>query len=109
MSRLARIGAKLRFHRPELFTPPVYRKKGHSAVDEVELTNHNVRVAARAYARLHPHPSATIMFTAARSSERRVPDFAEVHFYVRHPKSEIANKIYARLPQANLEAGRQGQ
>jgi aminobenzoyl-glutamate utilization protein B len=37
------------------------------------------------------------VITAGGGAPNVVPDFAEVYFYVRHPKAEVASKIYARL------------
>ena len=93
VSCLARIGVKFRFHGLSAHAAGA-PEKGRSALDAVELTNHAselLREHTPDFTRIHH------IITAGGGAPNVVPDFAEVYFYVRHPKSEIANKIYARL------------
>jgi aminobenzoyl-glutamate utilization protein B len=92
-SCLARIGVKFRFHGQSAHAAGA-PDKGRSALDAVELTNHAselLREHTPDFTRIHH------VITAGGGAPNVVPDFAEVYFYVRHPKAEVANKIYARL------------
>jgi aminobenzoyl-glutamate utilization protein B len=92
-SCLARIGVKFRFHGLSAHAAGA-PDKGRSALDAVELTNHAselLREHTPDFTRIHH------VITAGGGAPNVVPDFAEVYFYVRHPKAEVASKIYARL------------
>ncbi len=92
-SCLARIGVKFRFYGLSSHAAGA-PEKGRSALDAVELTNHAselLREHTPDFTRIHH------VITAGGGAPNVVPDFAEVYFYVRHPSSETANKIYARL------------
>jgi aminobenzoyl-glutamate utilization protein B len=93
VSCLARIGVKFRFHGRSSHAAGA-PEKGNSALDAVELTNHAselLREHTPDFTRIHH------VITAGGGAPNVVPDFAEVYFYVRHPSSETANKVYARL------------
>ncbi len=90
---LARAAAKFRFYgraahagaSPEL---------GRSALDAVELTNHAAQLL-----REHTPDMTRIhhVITAGGGAPNIVPEFAEVFYYVRHPKSEVVRTLYERL------------
>ncbi|WP_010582025.1 amidohydrolase [Schlesneria paludicola] len=92
-SCLARAAVKFRFHglsahaagSPEL---------GRSALDAIELTCH-----ASELMREHTPDLTRIhhVITSGGGAPNVVPDFAEVFFYVRHPKAEIVRELYPRL------------
>lgn len=68
--------------------------QGRSALDAVELTCHAaelMREHTPDFTRIHH------VITGGGGAPNVVPDFAEVFFYVRHPKSEIVNELYPRL------------
>lgn len=89
----ARIAAKFRFHgiSAHASTGP---DKGRSALDAVELTNHAselLREHTPDFTRIHH------VITDGGGAPNVVPDFAEVFFYIRHPKAEVARQLYPRL------------
>ena len=99
-SSLARIAVKFRFHgtsshaagAPEL---------GRSALDAIELTNHAaelLREHTPDFTRIHH------VVTAGGSAPNVVPDFGEVFYYVRHPRSAVVQRLYPRLLKC-AEAG----
>jgi aminobenzoyl-glutamate utilization protein B len=93
VSCLARVGVKFRFHGQSAHAASA-PDKGRSALDAVELTNHAselLREHTPDFTRIHH------IITAGGGAPNVVPDFAEVYFYVRHPKAEMVSKIYARL------------
>ena len=92
-SSQARIAAKFRFHgtsshaagAPEL---------GRSALDAIELTNHAaelLREHTPDFTRIHH------VVTAGGSAPNVVPDFGEVFYYIRHPRSQVLQTLYPRL------------
>ncbi len=92
-STLARNAVKFRFHgkaahaagAPEL---------GRSALDAVELTNFAAQLLREhtpAGTRIHH------VITAGGGAPNVVPEFAEVYYYIRHPKSDVVRDLYARL------------
>jgi aminobenzoyl-glutamate utilization protein B len=92
-SSMARIAAKFRFHgkaahaagSPEL---------GRSALDAVELTNHAAQLLREHtpdFTRIHH------VITAGGDAPNVVPEFAEVYYYVRHPKADVVRSVYRRL------------
>ena len=92
-SSLARNAVKFRFHgkaahaagAPEL---------GRSALDAVELTNFAAQLL-----REHTPDDTRIhhVITAGGSAPNVVPEFAEVYYYIRHPKANVVRDLYARL------------
>ncbi len=92
-SCLARIAAKFRF-RGMAAHASGSPEKGRSALAAVELTNHAVQLLREHtpdFTRIH------YIITAGGDAPNVVPDFAEVYYYVRHPNSETAGKIYQRV------------
>lgn len=92
-STLARMAVKFRFHgkaahaagSPEL---------GRSALDAVELTNHAAQLLREHtpdFTRIHH------VITAGGGAPNVVPNFAEVYYYIRHPKGDVVRKLYDRL------------
>ena len=92
-STLARIAVKFRFHGTSAHAAGA-PEQGRSALDAVELTNHATQLL-----REHTPDQTRIhhVITAGGSAPNVVPDFAEVYYYVRHPKSEIVAPLYERL------------
>jgi aminobenzoyl-glutamate utilization protein B len=93
-SCLARIAAKFRFHGKASHAAGS-PEKGRSALDAVEITNHAVQL-------LREHvPETTrihhVITDGGGGAPNVVPEFAEVYFYVRHPKAETVAKLYPRL------------
>jgi aminobenzoyl-glutamate utilization protein B len=92
-SSLARMAVKFRFHGKSAHAAGA-PDQGRSALDAVELTNHAAEL-------LREHvPDATRIhhvITFGGGAPNVVPDFAEVYYYVRHPKSEVVRDVYRRL------------
>jgi aminobenzoyl-glutamate utilization protein B len=92
-SSLARMAVKFRFHGKSAHAAGA-PDQGRSALDAVELTNH-------AADKLREHvPDATrihYVITHGGGAPNVVPDFAEVYYYVRHPRSEVVRDVYRRL------------
>jgi len=99
-SCLARIAAKFRFHGTSAHAAQS-PEQGRSSLDAVELTNYGaelLREHTPDFTRIHH------IITAGGGAPNVVPDFAEVFYYVRHPKSEVVRKLYPRLRKC-AEAG----
>jgi aminobenzoyl-glutamate utilization protein B len=92
-SSLARIAVKFRFHGVAAHAAGA-PEQGRSALDAVELTNHAAELL-----REHTPEDTRIhhVVTAGGEAPNVVPAFAEVYYYVRHPKSEVLKGLYARL------------
>ena len=92
-SSLARIAVKFRFHGKSAHAAGA-PDQGRSALDAVELTNHAAQLL-----REHTPDSTRIhhVVTAGGLAPNVVPDFAEVYYYVRHPKGEVVRDLYRRL------------
>jgi aminobenzoyl-glutamate utilization protein B len=92
-SCLSRMAVKFRFHGRSAHASGS-PEKGRSALDAVELTNHAAELL-----REHTPDLTRIhhVITHGGDAPNVVPDFAEVYFYVRHPSSEIVEKLYPRL------------
>ena len=92
-SSLARMAVKFRFHGKSAHAAGG-PDQGRSALDAVELTNHAAEL-------LREHvPDLTRIhhvITYGGGAPNVVPDFAEVYYYVRHPKSEVVRDVYRRL------------
>ena len=95
-----RIAAKFRF-RGAAAHAAASPEQGRSALDAVELTCH-----ASELLREHTPDLTRIhhVITGGGGATNVVPEFAEVYFYVRHPQSEVAKSVYARLLKC-AEAG----
>ncbi|MBW8839635.1 MAG: peptidase dimerization domain-containing protein, partial [Gemmatimonadetes bacterium] len=92
-SCLARIAVKFRFHGTASHAAGS-PEKGRSALDALELTAHAtelLREHCPDFTRIHH------TITSGGGAPNVVPEFAEGFFYVRHPKSEIVQKLYPRL------------
>jgi aminobenzoyl-glutamate utilization protein B len=90
---LARIAVKFRFHGTSAHAAGS-PEEGRSALDAVELTNHAAQLLREhtpEYTRIHH------VITHGGSAPNVVPDFAEVYYYVRHPRSEVVRRLYERL------------
>ena len=79
-------------------------EKGRSALDAVEAMNFMVNMM-----REHVPQETRIHYviTNGGKAPNVVPDFAEVYYYVRHPKKDIVMKIFDRVVKA-AEAGALG-
>jgi len=90
---LARIAVKFRFQGTAAHAAGA-PEKGRSALDALLLTMHAVEL-------LREHtPDGTRLhhtITSGGGAANVVPAFAEGFFYVRHPKSEVVQKLYPRL------------
>lgn len=90
---LSRIAVKFRFHGTSAHASGS-PEKGRSALAAVELTNHAAQLMREFtpdFTRIHH------TITDGGGAPNVVPDFAEVFYYIRHPKSEIVAKLYPRL------------
>jgi aminobenzoyl-glutamate utilization protein B len=90
---MARIGAKFRFHGQAAHAAGA-PERGRSALDAIALTTHAaelLREHTPDFTRIHH------VITDGGGAPNVVPDFAEVFFYIRHPKSEVVSKLYPRL------------
>ena len=92
-SSLARNAVKFRFHGKSAHAAGA-PEQGRSALDAVELTNHAAQLL-----REHTPEGTRIhhVITSGGSAPNVVPNFAEVYYYVRHPKSEVVRDLYRRL------------
>ena len=85
VSSQARIAVKFRFHGTSSHAAAA-PEAGRSALDAVELTNHAaelLREHTPDFTRIHH------VITAGGEAPNVVPDFAEVFYYIRHPKAEV--------------------
>ncbi len=92
-SCLARIAVKFRFHGSSAHASGA-PDKARSALDAVELTNHAAQLLREHtpdFTRIHH------VITDGGAAPNVVPDFAEVYYYIRHPKSDVVSKLYPRL------------
>ena len=92
-SSLARIAVKFRFHGVSAHAAGA-PEQGRSALDAVELTNHATQLM-----REHTPEGTRIhhVITSGGDAPNVVPNFAEVYYYVRHPRSEVVRGLYERL------------
>jgi aminobenzoyl-glutamate utilization protein B len=92
-SCLARVAAKFRFQGRSAHAAGA-PEQGRSALDAVELTCH-----ASELLREHTPDLTRIhhVITGGGGAPNVVPDFAEVFFYIRHPKAEVVRELYPRL------------
>ncbi len=92
-SSLARMAVKFRFHGKAAHAAGS-PEQGRSALDGVELTNHAaelLREHTPDFTRIHH------VITAGGNAPNVVPDFAEVYYYIRHPKGLVVKPLYERL------------
>jgi aminobenzoyl-glutamate utilization protein B len=92
-SSMARMAVKFRFHGKSAHAAGS-PDQGRSALDAVELTNHAAQLLREHtpdFTRIHH------VITAGGNAPNVVPDFAEVYYYVRHPKSAVVRSLYRRL------------
>jgi aminobenzoyl-glutamate utilization protein B len=90
---LARLAVKLRFHGTSAHAAAA-PEQGRSALEAVALTNHAVallREHTPDFTRIHH------VITDGGSAPNVVPDFAEVYYYVRHPRADVVRTLYPRL------------
>ena len=92
-SSLARMAVKFRFRGKSAHAAGA-PEQGRSALDAVELTNHATQLL-----REHTPEMTRIhhVITAGGGAPNVVPDFAEVYYYIRHPRSEVVRDLYRRL------------
>jgi aminobenzoyl-glutamate utilization protein B len=99
----ARIAVKFRFHGTSSHAAAA-PEAGRSALDAIELTNHAaelLREHTPDFTRIHH------VVTAGGNAPNVVPDFGEVFYYIRHPKSPVLQTLYPRLLKC-AEAGALG-
>ena len=92
-SSLARMAVKFRFQGKSAHAAGA-PEQGRSALDAVTLTTHAaelLREHTPDFTRIHH------VITAGGGAPNVVPDFAEVYFYIRHPKGSIVGPLYRRL------------
>jgi aminobenzoyl-glutamate utilization protein B len=92
-SCLARVAAKFRFRGTSAHAAGA-PEQGRSALDAVELTNHAaelLREHTPDFTRIHH------VITAGGGAPNVVPDFAEVFYYVRNPRSDVVRQLFPRL------------
>ena len=102
-SCLARVAVKFRFHGTSAHAAQS-PEQGRSALDAVELTSFAaelMREHTPDFTRIHH------VITAGGGAPNVVPDFAEVFYYIRHPKSQVVRTLYPRLVKC-AEAGALG-
>jgi aminobenzoyl-glutamate utilization protein B len=90
---LARMAVKFRF-RGKAAHAAGAPEQGRSALDAVELTNHAAQLLREHtpdFTRIHH------VITAGGGAPNVVPAFAEVYYYVRHPKADVVRGVYKRL------------
>lgn len=92
-STLARMAVKFRFYGKSAHAAGA-PEQGRSALDAVELTNYAAELL-----REHVPDGTRIhhVITHGGGAPNVVPDFAEVYYYVRHPKSDVVSEVYQRL------------
>lgn len=92
-STLSRIAVKFRFHGKSAHAAGA-PEQGRSSLDAVELTNHAAQLL-----REHTPDGTRIhhVITAGGAAPNVVPDFAEVYYYIRHPKHVVVRSLYQRL------------
>lgn len=92
-SSLARMAVKFRF-RGQAAHAAGAPEQGRSALDAVELTNHAAQLLREHtpdFTRIHH------VITSGGEAPNVVPAFAEVYYYIRHPKADVLRPLYSRL------------
>jgi aminobenzoyl-glutamate utilization protein B len=95
-SALANKSAKFRFHGISAHAA-ASPERGRSALDAVEAMNNMVNMM-----REHIPQETRIHYviTSGGKAPNVVPDFAEVYYYVRHPKKDEVKEIFERVSKA---------
>ena len=95
-SALANMSAKFRFHGLSAHAS-ASPEKGRSALDAIEAMDYMVNMM-----REHIPQETRIHYviTDGGKAPNVVPDFAEVYYYVRHPKRETVKEIFSRVVKA---------
>ncbi|MDF7814884.1 amidohydrolase [Hymenobacter sp. YC55] len=93
---LANSSAKFRFHGISAHAA-MAPERGRSALDAVEAMNHMVNLM-----REHIPQETRIHYviTSGGKAPNVVPDYAEVYYYVRHPKKDDVKQIFERVVKA---------
>ncbi|OON66868.1 amidohydrolase [Hymenobacter sp. CRA2] len=93
---LANTSAKFRFHGVSAHAA-MSPERGRSALDAVEAMNHMVNMM-----REHVPQETRIHYviTGGGKAPNVVPDFAEVYYYVRHPRKDEVKAIFERVVKA---------
>ncbi|WP_375438222.1 amidohydrolase [uncultured Hymenobacter sp.] len=93
---LANSSAKFRFHGISAHAA-MAPERGRSALDAVEAMNHMVNLM-----REHVPQETRIHYviTSGGKAPNVVPDYAEVYYYVRHPKKDDVKQIFERVVKA---------
>lgn len=93
---LANKSAKFRFYGTSAHAAGA-PDKGRSSLDAVEAMNHMVNMM-----REHVPSTSRIHYviTSGGKAPNVVPDFAEVYYYVRHPKRDVVLDIFDRITKA---------
>ncbi len=96
MSALANKSAKFRFHGLSAHAAAA-PEKGRSSLDAVESMNYMVNMM-----REHVPQETRIHYviTSGGKAPNVIPDFAEVYYYVRHPKRETVVHVFDRVVNA---------
>jgi aminobenzoyl-glutamate utilization protein B len=95
-SALANKSAKFRFRGVSAHAA-ASPERGRSALDGVEAMNHMVNMM-----REHIPQETRIHYviTSGGKAPNVIPDYAEVYYYVRHPKKEVVESIFNRVVNA---------
>lgn len=95
-SALANISAKFRFHGISAHAS-ASPERGRSALDGVEAMDNMVNMM-----REHIPQETRIHYviTSGGKAPNVIPDYAEVYYYVRHPKKDQAQSIFSRVVNA---------
>lgn len=95
-SSLAMISVKFRFRGISAHAAGA-PEQGRSALDGVEAMNHMVNLM-----REHVPQETRIHYiiTKGGKAPNVVPDFAEVYYYIRHPKRTVVQAVFARILDA---------
>lgn len=95
-SSLANKSAKFRFRGVSAHAAGA-PERGRSALDGVEAMNHMVNMM-----REHVPQETRIHYviTSGGSAPNVIPDYAEVYYYVRHPKAEVVQQLFDRVVKA---------
>jgi aminobenzoyl-glutamate utilization protein B len=96
-SSLANISAKFRFKGIAAHAAAA-PERGRSALDGVEAMNYMVNMM-----REHVPSDARIHYiiTQGGKAPNVVPDFSEVYYYVRHPRRDVVQDMWARIVKAS--------
>ena len=92
-STLARMAVKFQFRGKSAHAAGA-PEQGRSALDAVQLTNYAAELM-----REHTPEETRIHYviTSGGEAPNVIPEFAEVYYYVRHPKAEVLRPLYDRL------------